>query len=70
MQTEQKYHAISILVAMVCAFALAMGAVQFMGGWPVALKSGFFGGSVVAGMCAFVAYAVYRAVRFLLGKRA
>ena len=69
MNTEQKYHAISILVAMVGALALSMGAMQFIGGWAVASKSGFFGGAVVVGMSALVAYAVYRAVRFLFAKR-
>ena len=66
MNAEQKYHAISMLVAMVGALALGIGVVQFMGGWAVASKSGFFGGAVVVGMSALVAYAVYRAVRSLL----
>ena len=70
MNAEQKYHAISMLVAMVGALALGIGVVQFMGGWAVASKSGFFGGAVVVGMSALVAYAVYRAVLSLLCKRA
>ena len=69
MNTEQKYHAISILVAMVGALALSMGAMQFIGGWAVASKASFFGGAVVVGMCAFLAYAVYVAARFLLAKK-
>ena len=69
MNAEQKYHAILMLVAMVGALALGIGVVQFMGGWAVASKSGFFGGAVVMGMTALVAYAVYRAVRSLLAIR-
>lgn len=59
-----------MLFAAAGALSLATALVQFMGGWAVASRSGFFGAAVTVGMCAFAAYALYVAARFLLAKRA
>ena len=70
MSTQQMHHAVRLFFAAVGALSLAIALLQFMGGWAVASRSSFFGGAVAVGMCAFAAYALYFAARFLLAKGA